>query len=203
MAEYENRETSYNNGLARVVGSYALGLVEADNASKDAYVARQIELMSQEEPNAEFMARTTLIGLDQALETRVSVPKIILAPSRPFVIDEANVSLDMTVSARSEDSLALNFGMEAEGEASIGVGMFSAKVRVKATLSVAKESKRSSDYTSTTHADLRMVQGEAPEGLMKIIDSLNLTTTKALELNADLIEQQYLQLVGETQSEAA
>lgn len=201
MAEYENRERNYNNGLAKVVGSFALGMVEADNASKDAYVERQLDLMNQAEPNVEFRARTTLIGLDQALETRVSVPKIILAPSRPLVIEEANMSMDMTVSAHSEDNLAIQAGLEAEGEAQIGVGIISAKVRVKASLSVSKESKRSSDYTSTTHADLKMVQGEAPEGLMRIIDSLNATTTRALELNADLIGMQYLTMVNEAQPE--
>ena len=198
MAEYENREAAYNNGLARVVGSYAMGLVEADNLSKDAYIERIERLLNQEQPNIDFMARTTLVGLEQAMETRVSVPKVIVAPPKPIVIDETNLSLDMTVAAHSEDSLALNFGLEAEGEANIGVGMFSAKVRVKASLSLAKESKRSSDYTSTTHVDLRMVQGEAPEGLMKIIDSLNATTVKALELNSDLITQQYGRLVAES-----
>ena len=35
-----------------------------------------------------------------------------------------------------------------------------------------------------------MVQGPAPEGLMKIIDSLNATTVRALELNSILIEDQ-------------
>ena len=49
---------------------------------------------------------------------------------------------------------------------------------------------RDSDYTSTTHAELTMVQGPAPEGLMKIIDSLNMTTVRALELNSILIEDQ-------------
>ena len=95
MAEYENRERSYNNGLAEIVKSYALGLVEAYDTAADAYVTRQIRLMEQEEPNAEFSARTTLIGMDQALETRVSVPKIVLAPSKPFVIGEANLSLSL------------------------------------------------------------------------------------------------------------
>ena len=64
-------------------------------------------------------------------------------------------------------------------------------------MSVAKESKRRSDYTSTTHAELNMVQGDPPEGLLKIVDALNLSTTKALELNAELIEHQYLKLVAE------
>ena len=201
MAEYENRERNYNNGLAKIMAQFAMGMVEADNMAKDAYVERQIELMGQEEPNVEFRARTTLIGLEQALETKVSVPKIVLAPSRPIQIEEANMSMDMTVSAHSEEATAVDFGLEAEGEAGVGVGPFQAKLRVKASLAVHHEKKRSSDYTSTTHADLRMTQGEAPEGLMKIIDSLNATTVRALDLNADLIDRQYAELVRATGGE--
>lgn len=205
MAEYENREANYNNGLGKVVGSYAMACGKVDNEVKDAYVARQIELMSQEEPNAEFTARTTLVGMSQSLDTRISVPKIILAPSKPFVIERAFLSLDMTVSAHSEDNLSVQSDTEVEGEAKVGFGMFSGSLRVKAAVSVAKESKRSSDYTSTTHAEITMVQGEAPEGLMKIIDALNLTVVRGLELNAVLIEDQAVQLLEEAQdsSEAA
>ena len=199
MAEYENREANYNNGLGKVVGSYAMACGKVDNEVKDAYVARQIELMSQEEPNAEFTARTTLVGMSQSLDTRISVPKIIPAPSKPFVIERAFLSLDMTVSAHSEDNLSVQSDTEVEGEAKVGFGMFSGSLRVKAAVSVAKESKRSSDYTSTTHAEITMVQGEAPEGLMKIIDALNLTVVRGLELNAVLIEDQAVQLLEEAQ----
>ena len=188
MAEYENRERSYNNGLGKVIGSFALSCVDADNRSKDAYVARQIELMGQEEPNVEFLARTTLVGMEQSLETIVSVPKIILAPSTPIMIERAFISMDMTVSASSEDNLAVGADIEAEGEAKLGP--LPVSLRVKANVSVDKSSKRASDYTSTTHAELTMVQGPAPEGLMKIIDSLNMTTVRALELNSILIEDQ-------------
>ena len=188
MAEYENRERSYNNGLGKVIGSFALSCVDADNRSKDAYVARQIELMGQEEPNVEFLARTTLVGMEQSLETIVSVPKIILAPSTPIMIEKAFISMDMTVSASSEDNLAVGADIEAEGEAKLGP--LPVSLRVKANVSVDKSSKRASDYTSTTHAELTMVQGPAPEGLMKIIDSLNMTTVRALELNSILIEDQ-------------
>ena len=196
MAEYENRERNYNNGIAKILYGVAMGAVLSDNASKDAYVERQIRLMNQEEPNAEFKARTTLIGLDQALETKVSVPKIVLAPSRPFIIERVNLSLDMSVSASSEDALSIKSDTEMEGEGKVGFGVLSASMRVKAALSVAKDQKRSSDYSSSTHVDLTMCQGEAPEGLMKIIDSLNATTVKALQLNADLIEMQYRELVA-------
>ena len=208
MAEYENRERNYNNGIAKILYGVVMGAVLADSASKDAYVERQIRLMNQEKPNAEFMARTTLIGLDQALETRVSIPKLALTPSRPYVIKDAKLTLDMSVSASTEDALSIKSDTEVEGEGQVGFGVFSASMRIKAAVSVAKEQKRASDYSSTTHVEVTMGQGEAPEGLMKIIDSLNATTVKALELNASLIEMQYRELVAasdalDTEPEAA
>ena len=196
MAEYEDRERNYNNGLAKVVGAFAIGLVEADGASKDAYVDRQIRLMNQEVPNAEFRAKTTLIGLEQALETKVSVPKIVLAPSEPFIIERANLSMDMTVSASTEDNLSVRSDIEAEGEAKLGP--LPVSLRIKAAVSVAKDQKRRSDYTSTTHADLTMCQGNAPEAVMKIIDAMTANTVKALELNASIVEGEYRELVAAT-----
>ena len=201
MAEYENREANYNNGLGKIMRSYAMACIDADNASKDAFVDRQVRLMSQEEPNAEFKARVSLIGLEQSLETRISVPKMILAPPKPLVIKRSILTLDMTVSAHSEDNLSVQSDIEAEGEAKLGP--LPVSMRIKAAVSVAKETKRSSDYTSTTHAELIMEQGDPPEGLMKIIDALNLTTVRALELNADLVEIQAQKLIAEGVSEEA
>ena len=200
MAEYENRERNYNNGLGKIVGSFAMGCVQADNLAKDAYVQRQIMLMGEDPPNVDFLARTNLIGLDQPLETRVSVPKIILAPSTPLMIEKAMLTMDMTVSAHTEDNLSVQSDIEAEGSAKIGYGPIGGELRIKASVSVAKESKRASDYTSTTHAEVTMVQGPAPEGLMKIIDSLNATTGRALELNSIMIEDQAEKLRIETET---
>ena len=190
MAEYENREKNYNNSLGAVIGSFMMSCVEADSRSKDMYVERQLRLMDQGNPNAVFSAKTTLIGLDQALETQVSVPKIILTPSEPFIAKSAKITLDMEVSASTEDSLAIRSDTEVEGSAQIGFGIFSGGMKVKAALSVDKSSKRASHYGSITHAEVELGQGSPPEGLMKIIDALNLSTVKALELNTLLIEDQ-------------
>ena len=198
MPEYEHREANYSNGLGKIIGSFAMGCVQADNLAKDAYVQRQIMMMGEDPPNVDFVARTNLVGLEQPLETRVSVPKIILAPSTPIMIERSFLSMDMTVSAHTEDNLSVQSDIEAEGSAKIGYGPIGGELRIKASVSVAKENKRSSDYTSTTHAELTMVQGPAPEGLMKIIDSLNATTVRALELNSILIEDQAEKLRIET-----
>ena len=145
MAEYENRERNYNNGLGKVIGSFAMGCVQADNLAKDAYVQRQMMIMGGEEPNVDFVAQTNLVGLEQPLETRVSVPKIILAPSTPLMIERAFLSMDMTVSAHTEDNLSVQSDTEVEGSVKAGWGPISGELRIKAAVSVSKESKRSSD----------------------------------------------------------
>ena len=103
MAEYENRERDYNNGLGKIVGSFAMGCVMADNMAKDAYIRRQIAMMAEDPPNVEFLARTNLIGIEQPLETRVSVPKIILAPSTPLMIENAHLSCLLYTSPSPRD----------------------------------------------------------------------------------------------------
>ena len=194
MAEYENREARFNSTLPGIMASFALGMAEADNAMKDAYIERQIRLLNGD--NAEFIARTSLVGLDECLETNISVPRTIVAPSEPAVIEQANMSMDMTVSASTVDNLSVSSETEAEGEAGFNAGMFSGNMRLKANVSVAKDQKRASDYTSTVHADLSIRQGRTPEGLQKIIDAMNRSVDKALELNADIVEQQYETLVA-------
>ena len=56
MPEYENREANYNNGLGKIIGSFAMGCVQADNLAKNAYVQRQIMMMGEDPPNVDFIA---------------------------------------------------------------------------------------------------------------------------------------------------
>ena len=187
MAEYQNRERDWNNGLGGVIAKFARGCVLAHNEACDAYLERMLALF-EDPANADFQAETSLIGLDEPLRTKVSVPKVSLMPPMALGVREAELTMDMTVAAHSEDATAVNLGVEAEGEASLPLGPISARVRVKASLSVSHEKKRHSDYSSTTHARLVMGPIDPPEGMMKIIDALNATTVRALEVNEKLID---------------
>ena len=55
-------------------------------------------------------------------------------------------------------------------------------------MSVSKDTKRSSDYRSHTHAKVTLQQGATPEGLCRILDALNESTSKALEINQAIIQ---------------
>ena len=102
--------------------------------AKDATIHRYISLLEQ--GNVEFKASTTLIGMEEKLETGLSMPAIAVAPIDPIVVSEAELSMSMTVSAHQETSLAVDAGIEAEGTAGLGIGPFQAKVKIKAHVSV-------------------------------------------------------------------
>lgn len=187
MAEYADREKRYNDNLGSVVGKYCTAIVEADSLAKDAHAKRVIALI--DEPNAEFTASTSLVGLDESLETRVSVPLLAVTDLRPVIIDEATLELDMTVSATTESETRVDSKTSVAGSGKVGWGPFSIGVKMSADVSVGKTDKRKSDYRSHTNARVTMRQGEVPEGLSLILDSLNQSTSKSLEINQMLISR--------------
>ena len=186
MAEYENRERDYNDNIGQVVGRFCTAIVEADSASKDAHVARVLNLLKQ--PNAEFIAQTSIIGVKDPLQTRIEVPVLSIVAANPIVIEEANLTLDMSVSASTSDTTNVASKTSVKASGKVGWGPFSLGVSIQADVSVAKESKRESDYRSTTHADVKMVQGDTPEGLSLILDSINKSVTSGLKINEAIIQ---------------
>jgi hypothetical protein len=69
-------------------------------------------------------------------------------------------------------------------------------VSIKANVSVSNERKRSSDYRATTEVHVSFKQGQTPEGVSRILDSVNGTVAKSLEVNERLIDAKSRQLMG-------
>ena len=183
-----DREAAFNKSIGGTMASFAMAAVIADSAAKDANIVRILELL--ERPNIDMSATTSLVGLDNNLETRINVPVVAISPINPLVVDNAHIVMDMTVSAHQSESLNVKSDTKVSATASFGVGLFKISGTLTANVSVAKEQKRSSDYSATTHAELTLKQGDIPEGLAKIIDSLNGTVQKGLQLNEQLISKQ-------------
>ena len=185
MAEYQKREKRFNEGLGAVFGSFAVAAVDADSAAKDATIDRYITLLDR--GNVDFSAETSLVGLDEKLQTGISVPVIAVAPVNPIVIEEAELKMSMTVSAHDESSVATDTKIETSASGKV---LFGPRISIKASVAVHTSKKRSSDYTATTDARMLLRQGLPPEGLMKIIDAITSNTMKGLEINERLIDKQ-------------
>ena len=183
--QYEGRAKAFNDDLGGVISGFASAAVLADGAAKDAALQRLLEVLKFD--NVELDAKTSLIGQEHDLETKISVPPVVLVDNRPLVVSEAELHMSMTVSAQDAEASEKQYGGDLTAEGKIGWGPFSLSAKLSAHLSVSSSRKRSSDYSSTTDATLTLAQGAIPEGLAKVVDALTDTVQTALLVNKQLI----------------
>lgn len=189
---YNATADKFNRDLGDVLGSYALAMIKADVQAKRANIAMATELLGGDgtdktrPPNIELDALVTVLGQKQALETKISVPPIVLLPTQQLGIANACATLDMTVTDHAESSFSLQNQTEASGEGGGSILGFQVKVGIKTSLSVSKEQKRSSDYTASTHAELSMTPQPVGEGLAKIVDALVDDVKTGIEINKQI-----------------
>ena len=191
---FAERERQFNDSIGGAIAGFAIAAVNADSAAKDAGLARTMELL--ERPNVDFKGAVNVIGVDQPLETRVSVPVVSVVRADPIVVDEAKITMDMTVSEHMENTFTAKSETESSFTASAGI-LYKASLGIKSRLSLEGSRKRSSDYTATTHAELTMRQAEPAEGLAKLIDQMNNFTQTAMEINAAIVQKQAKKAVEE------
>ena len=195
--QYADRAMRFNNSIGDVIASFAMGAVDADAKSKDRALERTMRVADS--PNIEIRAGTTLFGTDQKLTTAISAPRLALIDSRPLVVGEGELKLHMEVKASRDDAFHVSNTDTVAG----GFGLFGAGGGFSATVSVAEDRKRHSDYTSTTDVTIKMVQADVPEGLAKIIDAMNSTVQKGLLLNEKLVDAQVAKITGEADAKGA
>ena len=185
MAEYENREKQKFDNLGNQLGGIVTALSAADSATKAAALERQVTILSMN--NIQASARTSVHGHDTPLSVNYDVPAAIISDMRSLVVQEATIETTMNVNASTEDSTAIKSKTQASGSASFGFGMFKATANFSATVGVDKNQRRKSDYASSLSITIKMGQSEAPEGIMRIIDSMNNVVKTATELNTALM----------------
>ena len=191
---FAERERQFNDSIGGTIAGFAVAAVNADSAAKDAGLARTMELLDR--PNVEFKGAVNVIGVEQPLETRVSVPVVSVVRADPVVVEEAKITMDMTVSEHMESNFAAKSETESSFTASAGI-LYKASLGIKSRLTIEGSRKRSSDYTATTHAELTMKQAEPAEGLAKLIDQMNAFTGTAMEINAAIVQKQAKKAVEE------
>lgn len=193
--QFAGREAAYAQTLGDMIGAFTTHIVEADIASKDAQAERILKLLNQD--NVDFTSSANLVGLNEKLESKLSVPPVVMTDLTGVIIEDAELEMSMTVSAHNSDSTKI--GVDAGMEASAGGGFagFTASLKIHCDVSVEKEKKRESDYSATTNCKLRMCQGKVPEGVNKICDSVVGTVNTALKLNERLIVARANQAITE------
>ena len=181
MAEYENRERQKFNNLGNQLGGIVTALSTADAATKAAALDRQVTILSMD--NIMASANTSVIGQQDPLSVTYDVPAAVVSDMRALVVHEATIETTMNINASTEDTTAIKSENTAGGEGAFGFGLFKATASFSATVGVDKNLRRASDYSSSLNIVIRMAQSEAPEGMMRIIDSMNQVVKTAIEIN--------------------
>lgn len=187
MAEYEHRERQKFNDLGNQLGGIVTALAAADSATKAATLDRQIQILGME--NLKASAKTSIINHASPLEVHYDVPAAVISDMRSLVINEAVIDTTMNVTASTEDNLDVRSETTAGGEGSVGFGLFKATAKFSSTVGVDKTVRRRSDYSSSLQINIRMGQSDAPEGIMRIIDSMNEVVKTATDLNTAVMIQ--------------
>ena len=190
MADYANsKEKGWVSSLGERIGNAATAIVEADSLAKDKQLERTMRLLERD--NVNFRSNTNVIGVDQALETGISVPPIAIVDNSPMVVDDAHIKLNLEVTESAQDTTKVEASSETEANASYKIPFIgSASVKQTVRGSVSNERARKSDYSSKMEVYVHMAQAEPAEGMAIVLDALVAPIKKAAEVNANIIDRQ-------------
>ena len=108
----------------------------------------------------------------------ISFPVVLAMLGQQFAGTEADLSMNMNVSASTLDETHGKQEGSASGEGKFGIAGLSVSVKVSASFSEAEDHKRESDYRATTSANLKMarvptpepIQGRVLQAFMSVVD---------------------------------
>lgn len=194
------KEKMWVSSLGERIGNAATAIVEADSLAKDKQLERTRFLLGLD--NIDFRSNTNIIGVDQALETGISVPPISVLDQSQMVVDDAHIKLDLEVHESAADTTNVKVGSETEASVSGGVPFIGPKVSVKQTVraSVSNDRSRKSDYSSKMEVYCHMTQAPPAEGMQVVLDALVSPIKKAAEVNAAIIERQGEAMIEQAQT---
>lgn len=199
--DFSGREAGYSDTMGALISSFGKNVVQAHHELQVAN-AQYIQTLAAME-NLRWAVEIGILTMPQALTLMANIPIFTVVDSDPFVFTEASLDLEMRVSAHNEENT--NTKAHAETEANVKVGGIAAifgaggNIRVKADTTYSKETRRSSDYSSTVKAHIKMERVEAPEGVQLIRDTTNEVVRTAMKINQTIIENQARQLTEEVQ----
>ncbi|MEE7547226.1 DUF2589 domain-containing protein [Xanthomonas sp. Kuri4-1] len=105
-------------------------------------------------------------------EVEIVVPLLALVNVPNLSIQTVDVTFDMEVKSSFSEKEAEDKSLKVDLEASVGWGVFKAKVNVQGSVSTHKENTRSSDNSAKYHVALHAEDRGTPEGLARVLDIL-------------------------------
>ena len=201
MAEYADREQSFNASLGHVMGGWMADIAKADLIRQQGWL-EAVQALAKPDKEGNVPTITLASGIKGAQDKPVSgadisFPIVLAMLGEQFAGDEADLSMTMNVSASTLDETQGQQQGSAEGEGKFGIGGLSVSVKVSASFSESEDHKRESDYRATTSANLKMARVKTPEPIQRVMNAfmsivdVECQIAKArIEQNAQQVAQQ-------------
>ena len=199
--EFRDREQAYPDTMGALIASFGRNVVQAHHELQVTNAQYIQTLAAMESIN--WAVEVGILTLNQGLTLLGKIPIFSVVDTDPFVFTEATLDLEMRVSAHREDSSQMK--AQASTEASFTIGGIAkifgggGSIKVKADTSYQRDTRRTSDYSSTVKAHIKMERVEAPEGVQLIRDTTNEVVRTAMKINQAIVERQAEKLTEESQ----
>ncbi len=175
MAEYADRESSFDSSLGSVMGSWMEEVSKADLTRQQGWL-EAVQVLATKDKSGKIPTITLASGLTDASGKAIdgadiSFPIVLAMMGQQFAAKDAALAMSMNVSASTVDDTQGQQSGTAEGEASFGIGGLKATVKVSASFSESEDHKRESDYRATTSATVNMARVDTPEPIQRVLEA--------------------------------
>ena len=202
MNDFQAREQQYPETMGALIASFGRNVVQAHHEIQVTN-AQYIQTLAAME-NIRWAVEIGILTMSQALTLMANIPIFSVVDSDPFVFTEASLDMEMRVSAHNEESTSFKASTGMETSFSVGgiARIFGAggSIKIKADTTYQKDTRRTSDYSSTVKAHIQMERVDPPEGVQLIRDTTNEVVRTAMKINQSIIERQAERLTDESQA---
>ena len=193
MAEYEDREQSFNASLGDVMGGWMLDVAKADLARQQGWLKAVAELATPDKDGK--IATVTLASGINGPDDKpiagadISFPVVLALLGQQFAATEADLAMTMNVSASTLDETQGQQQGSASGEGGGSILGFKVSVKVSASFSESETHKRQSDYRATTSATVKMARVPTPEPIQRVLEAFLSTVDVECKIATAIISQ--------------
>ena len=103
-------------------------------------------------------------------QVELEVPLLAVVKVPNLSINTVDVSFDMEVKHSEQSREATDSQRAVNSEASVGWGLFSAKVNISGSVSSHRENTRSTDQSAKYHVEVHASDNGRPEGMARVLD---------------------------------
>jgi len=169
MNDANTIQNDYANTMGNQIKAFLESIAEGETHLDDLYEAKTKAAF--ESGSFDFDLSQELGNTGQTLPFKIKYPRYMARNMHPFLCDEAEVEGHMDVHTTAEQTTKTAAESGFEGEAKIGYGPISCKVKVHGKASISDERRRSTDARSGCKWRVLVKRQLAPEGIMMLIDA--------------------------------